>query len=107
MVRRGCWSGFEVLPIPAKFSGGVAGSAIAMVNSLAVVVPAASRTVTVTLDVPGAVGVPAIAPAVDMLRPPGKPVALHASGATPPVAANAAVYADPTVPLAAAVVVIT
>ena len=106
-VSRGCCSGFDVAVMPAKFNGGVAGSAITMLNALLVLVPALSRTVTVTLDVPGAVGVPDMAPAADMVRPPGKPVALHASGGTPPVAANDAVYAVPTVPLAADVVVIT
>jgi len=47
-----------VFVTPRKFNGGVAGSAIAIVNALLTLVPALSRTATVALDVPGAVGVP-------------------------------------------------
>ena len=68
---------------------------------LDVLAPAASFTVTMMVAAPGAVGVPVIVPAADMLRPAGSPVALNVSGAVPPVAAKLAVYAVPTVPLGA------
>src|SRR5947208_7367336 len=97
-VSRGCCSGFEAAVMPAKFNGGVGGSAITMLNVLLALVPALSRTVTVKLDVPGAVGAPDIAPEDDIVRPLGSPLALQVNGGTPPLAANDAEYAVPTVP---------
>ena len=44
-----------------------------------------------TVEVPTAVGVPPMAPVVGLIeRPAGSPVAAHAYGAVPPVAAAAA-----------------
>ena len=54
--------------------------------------PAASATVTTTEPLLAAVGVPEITPEVElMVRPPGSPVADHAYGVVPPVAATVAV----------------
>src|SRR5882724_10364532 len=55
-VSRGCCTGLAVAVMPAKLNGGVAGNAITMLNTLLVLAPVLSRTVTVTLDVPGAAG---------------------------------------------------
>ena len=55
------------------------------------VAPAASFTVTTTVDEPGVVGVPEITPAGEIARPVGNPVALKVYGARPPVAPSAAV----------------
>src|SRR5450759_1757311 len=73
---------------------------------LEVLAPAASFTVTTMVAGPAAVGVPEIAPAADMLRPAGSPLALKVSGAVPHDAAKLAEYAAPTVPLGADAVVI-
>ncbi len=51
----------------------------------------ASVTVTVTVLVPAAVGVPLICPVLALIaKPAGRPVALHVYGCVPPVAATAA-----------------
>jgi hypothetical protein len=67
-----------------------------------------SRTVTVAVDVPAAVGVPLITPDEELMdNPIARPVADQAYGAVPPAALTAAVYDPPTVPFAREVVVIT
>jgi hypothetical protein len=65
-----------------------------------------SVTVTATVLVPDAVGVPPIAP-VDAfsVRPAGSPVAVHVYGALPPLATRVAPYAVFTAPLGRDVVV--
>src|SRR5450759_2067890 len=106
--RRGCWSGLAVSETPAtvRFSGGVEGNPMVTGKLLEVLAPAASFTVTTMVAGPAAVGVPEIAPAADMLRPAGSPLALKVSGAVPPDAAKLAEYAVPTVPMGAEAVVI-
>jgi hypothetical protein len=69
------------------------------------VVPFASVTVTPTVELPAAVGVPLIAPAAEADNPAGKPLTAQAYGCTPPAAARLAEYAVPTVPLESDVVV--
>src|ERR1035437_5439443 len=101
--RRGCWSGLAVSEMPAilKFSGGAEGSPMVTGKLLEVLAPEASFTVTTMVAGPGAVGVPEMAPAADMLRPAGSPLALKVSAAVPPDAAKLAEYAVPAVPLGA------
>src|ERR1035437_5485799 len=107
--RRGCCSGLAVseMPASARFSGGVAGSPMVTGKLLEVLPPAASFTVTTRVAAPGAVGVPEMAPAADMLRPAGSPLALKVNGGVPPDAAKDAESAVPAVPLGAEAVVIT
>lgn len=59
-----------------------------------------SATCTVKFDVPLAVGVPEMAPALDSARPAGKlPDAIdHVYEGVPPLTLNAALYALPTCP---------
>jgi hypothetical protein len=63
-------------------------------------------TVTETVEVPAAVGVPVIPPLLLIDNPAGNPVAVHVYGDTPPMAPTEAVYAVPTVPDGREVVVI-
>jgi len=66
-----------------------AAAAMTTVNFAEADVPAV--TVTVTVNVPDAVGVPLIAPVAELIAsPPGSPLAVHASVPVPPVAATAA-----------------
>ena len=69
-----------------------------MVTVAVAVLPAASFAVTVTLDVPTAVGVPEIAPVDElMLTPAGRPVADHVTVPLAPEAVNVTVViAEPT-----------
>jgi len=64
----------------------------------------ASVTLTTTVDVPAAVGVPEIVPVEELIdRPAGRPVADHVYGVVPPLAVGVAgVYAVPTCPLGSA-----
>jgi len=57
-------------------------------------------TVSVTVKVPAAVGVPEIAPVVALIaKPAGRPVADHVYGVVPPLAVGVAgTYATPTSP---------
>ncbi len=55
-------------------------------------------TVTLTVLVPAAVGVPLITPAVLIVRPAGRPVAVQVYGDVPPLAASVALYDVPTAP---------
>lgn len=65
-----------------------------------------SATVTFTVLVPAAVGVPVICPVLGlMLSPAGNPVADQLYGCMPPSADTAALYAVPTVPLGSVAVV--
>jgi hypothetical protein len=62
-----------------------------------------SVAVTVTLNVPPAVGLPDSTPALVSVRPAGRPVAVNVYGEVPPLAATAVeVYAAPTVPAVSA-----
>ena len=62
--------------MPVKFKGGVVGSTALMVTAVLAVAPVLSFTVTVTEELPGALGVPEMAPVLlEMLRPFGKPLA--------------------------------
>lgn len=66
-----------------------------------------SVTVTFTVLVPAAVGIPVICPVLAlMLSPAGNPVADQLYGVMPPSAATVALYAAPTVPLGSVAVVI-
>jgi hypothetical protein len=67
-----------------------------------------SVTCTVKLDWPALVGVPLIVPALLKLRPAGNApdTTVHEYGVVPPVAANVAEYAVPTIPLGNETVVI-
>jgi len=65
---------------------------------------AESKTLIEAAKVPEATGVPLILPALLIVRPPGSPLADHVYGETPPVAANVAEYAVPTVPAGSEVV---
>ena len=94
------------MPAILKLSGGVGGSPIVTAKLWEVLAPEESFTVTTMVAAPGAVGVPEIAPAADMLMPAGSPLALKVYGAIPPDAAKLAAYAVPTVPLGADAVVI-
>ena len=62
------------------------------------VVPRESFTDSEAICVPAVVGVPLIVPVLLMERPLGRPLADHAYGETPPVAARFAEYVAPTVP---------
>jgi hypothetical protein len=92
--------------MPPKFRVEGVGSEIANVNVLLAVNPFASFTATVRDTVPAAVGVPESAPPADIVSVEGCPLAVNVYGAVPPVAANVAEYAVPTVPSGADVVVI-
>ena len=94
-------------PETVRLSGGAGGKAKVTGKLLEVLAPVASFTVTTKVAEPATVGTPEIVPAADMLRPAGNPVALKDSGAVPPEAEKLAVYAVPTVPFGAEVVVIT
>src|ERR1019366_4298242 len=76
--RRGCCSGLAVSEMPAilRLSGGAGGSPIVTAKLLEVLAEEESFTVTMIVAAPGAVGVPEVAPAADMLRPAGSPLAL-------------------------------
>ena len=64
-----------------------------------------SVTVTVTVLVPAAVGVPVICPELALIvSPAGNPAAPHVYGVAPPAAATVAVYAAPTAPAGKSVV---
>jgi hypothetical protein len=76
-------------------------------NVLLVDAPVLSFTVTMTLAVPGAVGVPESVPSPATVNVPGRPVADHVSGGTPPVAANLKDTAVPTMAVGIDAVVIT
>ena len=67
---------------------------------------ALSVTVTFTLKVPLAVGVPVMPPLLLIDNPAGKPVAVQVYVGMPPRAPTEAVYAAPTVPDGSEVVVI-
>jgi len=58
---------------PVIFTGGAGGRPIVTVIVWLVVAPVLSVTVAVKENVPGAVGVPEIAPLADPLRPGGSP----------------------------------
>ena len=92
--------------MPVTLRAGAGGSAIVTAKLFDALTPAASLTLTTMVAAPGAVGVPEIVPAADMLRPAGSPLALKVYGAVPPDAAKPALYAVPTVPLGAEAVVI-
>src|SRR5436190_1351753 len=80
------------------------GKVLELVRCVGVV---ASVTVTVTLPLLAAVGVPVIWPVTgSKVRPAGNPVADQTYGVVPPIAATGAEYATPTTPLASALVVI-
>src|SRR5439155_17918163 len=96
---RSCCSAPAVGETPAKFNGGVAGSTKLTPKFFEVLAPPLSFTVTTMVAAPGVVGVPVIAPAAEMLRPSGSPVAEKVSGAVPPDAPMEAAYGVPTVPL--------
>ena len=96
---RSCCSAPALAEMPPKFNGGVAGSTKLTRKVLRCARAALSFTVTTMVAAPGAVGVPVIAPAAEMLRPSGSPVAEKVSGVVPPDAPIEAEYAVPTVPL--------
>ncbi len=80
-------------------TGGGAGAEATLIVSLALALAfVESRTVIDAEKLPDAVGVPLMVPALLMERPPGKPLADHVYGETPPVAASVVEYAVPTVP---------
>src|SRR5688572_4209090 len=66
-----------------------------------------SLTVTLTLNVPEADGVPAITPPVLHDRPAGRALAFHEYGVVPPDALSVAEYPPPTWPEGNAAVLIT
>ena len=67
---------FTLLEMPVKLKDGVAGSVAFKVKAVLAVEPVESFTVTVTVELPGAVGVPEMPPVLpEMLKPAGKPVA--------------------------------
>ena len=68
----------------------IGAAAIVRVKLAEAVVPFASVTVTPTLELPVAVGVPLIAPEADAERPAGSPVTTQVYGCAPPVAASPA-----------------
>src|SRR5690348_4979614 len=61
------------------------------------VAPAASVAVTVTDDVPAAVGVPEMTPEPEISRPAGRPLAVQAYGVVPPLALRVNENAVPAV----------
>jgi hypothetical protein len=65
-----------------------------------------SVTLTDTLKVPSAAGVPFITPTLDTVSPLGKPVVSQVYGPVPPEAARLAEYATPAVPFGSDCVVI-
>jgi hypothetical protein len=84
--------------MPVKLKGGVAGSAAFTVKDVLAVAPLLSFTVTVTEELPGAVGVPEMLPVLlEMLRPAGKPDAENLYGGAPPVALKPRLKLPPTV----------
>jgi hypothetical protein len=66
-----------------------------------------SFTVTTTVKLPGAAGVPESVPLADIVSVDGCPVAVKLYGWAPPVAEKLAEYGDPTVPFGADAVEIT
>jgi hypothetical protein len=56
-----------------------------------------SLTVTLTVNVPAAVGVPDKTPPEERLTPPGNPVAVQVNGGTPPPAESVPLNGDPKV----------
>jgi hypothetical protein len=60
--------------LPLKLKGGVAGSVALTVKVVLAVAPALSFTVTVTAELPGAVGAPEMPPVLlETLKPAGRP----------------------------------
>jgi hypothetical protein len=58
-----------------------------VIGALSALTPSASVAISVTVELPDAVGVPLICPLeVSIDNPLGRPVALHFSGGLPPVA---------------------
>ena len=84
-------------------TGATFAAAIVQLNVALPVPPRPSFAVTVTLEVPAAVGVPVIRPLVLIASPAGNPVALNVSGSLLPSLATicSPVIAVPTVPLCA------
>ena len=69
-----CAPGLTVRERPVKLRGGVVGSATLMVTDVLAVAAVLSVTVTVTLELPGAVGVPDMVPLVgEIVSPAGSP----------------------------------
>ena len=93
--------------IPPKFNGGVVGSTKLTAKLLEALAPPLSLTVTTIVAGPAIRVVPVIAPAVEMLKPAGNPVAEKVRGEIPPDAAIDAEYGVPTVPLFNVLVVMT
>src|SRR5215472_9155807 len=93
--------------MPPKFNGGVVGSTKLTPKLLDALAPPLSFTVTTIVAGPAMRVVPVIAPAEEMLKPAGNPVAEKVSGEMPPDAAIDAEYGVPTVPLFNVFVVMT
>ena len=72
---------------------------ITMLNACVALGNVPLAAVIVPLNVPAVVGVPAMTPALLIVTPPGKPVAVNVIGAVP-VAVTVRLYATPTVPVA-------
>src|SRR4029077_1777283 len=103
-VDEGCW--FSVaLCITAIELVIIAGAgATVMLSVWLTFAFAESKTLIEAAHGPEATGVPLILPALLIVRPLGSPLADHVYGETPPVAANVAEYAVPTVPAGSEVV---
>src|SRR5258708_1568249 len=90
----------KLAPLTTRVMTGPTPMATTRVKDCEAVAPVASVTVTVKFDDPIAVGVPAMAPDEDSVKPAGSDpeVTIHVSGATAPAAARVCEYATPMVP---------